>query len=61
MNFLEIAVFIAVAFVLYLILVPLQRRLEWRIYKIFRSNSKSKKTTIVDVTDSIKKEKPDAK
>jgi hypothetical protein len=59
MSFLEFAVFIVAAYVLYLFLVPLQKRLEWRLYKFFRHHG-PKKTTIIDITETMKKEKNDA-
>jgi hypothetical protein len=60
MNFLEIAIFIGLVFLLYFFLSPVQRRLEWKIYKIFRK-TKNKNDTIVDITDTIKKENKNGK
>lgn len=57
MSFLEIAVLVILAFILYRLFVPLQQRLEWSLLKFFKKYSKKKKDTIIDVTDYQKKDK----
>ena len=61
MSFLEIAVFLGFVYLVYRLLVPIQRRLEGRLNKFFRKNTKTnntKTTTTIDITDYSKKEKP---
>jgi hypothetical protein len=55
MSFLELVVFLGLVFLIYLIFKPLERRLEWKLYKLFRT--KDNKTKIVDITEKNKKEK----
>lgn len=57
MTFAEILLFIAVAALLYCLMRPLQRRLEARFYKFFRSKSRHKEKPIIDITDYSKKDK----
>jgi len=57
MTFAEIALLIATIAVLYACLRPLQRVLERRLYRFFRGSKKSS-FTVIDITNSIKKNDP---
>lgn len=59
MTFVEFILVIGVVVGLYFLMKPLQRRLERRLYKFFRSQMGAKEGTIIDITDYTKeKEKP---
>jgi predicted PurR-regulated permease PerM len=59
MTFAEITILVVVASVIYLVLKPLQQRLEKRLYIFFRSKFKGKSKTVIDITDYSKKKDPD--
>lgn len=57
MTFAEIIVFMLLIAVVWLVLSPLQKRLEKKLYTYFRSQkSESDLSSTIDVTDSIKKD-----
>jgi hypothetical protein len=53
MSVFEIAVFLAVLFLIYWMLKPLQHRIERRLYKYFRKKPSKHDDDTIDVTDSI--------
>jgi hypothetical protein len=57
MTFAEIILFVAVLAILCVLMIPLQRYLEVRLRKIFRSMSRSKDKPVIDITDYQKKDK----
>jgi hypothetical protein len=58
MTFVELILLLGVGALLYRLMRPLQRWLEGRFYKFFRSKSRSKDRPIIDITDySRKKDK----
>ena len=54
MTFAEIAIFIAVGSALYICMAPLRRRLEFRLYKLFRGKRQGP-GPVIDITDYSKK------
>ena len=57
MTFAEIVIFILLAVGIGFLLSPLQKKMETRLFKFFRSKSSSS-GPIIDVTPSSEKEKP---
>ncbi len=57
MTLAEILIFILIACALYVTMGPLQKRLESRLYKFFRSKSQGNERPVIDITDRSKKEK----
>jgi hypothetical protein len=57
MTFAEIVIFVVLGVGLCLLLAPLQKRLEARLHRFFRSNRSHRgpSGTVIDVTDSFKK------
>lgn len=59
MTFAEITILVVVASVIYLLLKPLQQKLEKKLYGFFRSKLKGAGKTVIDITDYSKKKGPD--
>ncbi len=55
MTLAEILIFLVVAGTLYAAMRPLQKRLEARLYKVFRAKYRSNEKPVIDIT--VKKEK----
>ena len=59
MTFAEILAFIAALVIIYVLMTPLQRYLEPRLRKFFRSGLRDKGKPVIDITDyQNKKDKP---
>ena len=57
MTFAELIILVAVGAALCFLMRPIQRRLESRFYKFFRSRSRHSGKSVIDITDYSKKGK----